>query len=269
MISNEKIDYGNWVSASMMRMWTAATLILAIFCVICFLPFTNAWSVVVCWIARSFLLTLTAGLLLITVYFGICRRLFSYKGKSCIQSRILDYTLSYLKFDHGRVLDIGCGNGALSIKAVKKFPDSIVTGLDYWGSVWNFAKEKCEVNAKKEGVLDRVSFQKGDAAHLDFPDESFDAAVSNFVFHEVKSQPDKRLVVRETLRVVKKGGVFAFHDLFFEKKYYGDIDGFVRQLKEEGIQEIFLVCSRDEKFIPKILKSRFMLGCIGLLYGIK
>lgn len=68
---------------------------------------------------------------------------------------------------------------------------------------------------------------------------------------------------------MKKNGVFAFHDLFFEKEYYGNIDDFVRQLKAEGIQEIHLVRSNDEKFIPKILKSSFMLGRIGLIYGIK
>jgi ubiquinone/menaquinone biosynthesis C-methylase UbiE len=212
---------------------------------------------------------ITAGLLLTTVYFGICRCLFSYKGKSRIQSKVLDYVLSYLQFEHGSILDIGCGNGALSIKAAKKLADATVTGMDYWGTVWDFAKEQCEANAKQEGVQDRISFRKGDAAKLDFSDESFDAAVSNFVFHEVKSQPDKRLVVREALRVVKKGGAFAFHDLFFEKKFYGDINDFVRQLKTEGIREIHLVSSKDEKFIPKILKSRFMLGRIGLIYGIK
>lgn len=76
-------------------------------------------------------------------------------------------------------------------------------------------EEQCETNARLEGVWERIVFQKGDAAKLDFPDESFDGAVSKFVFHEVRRQPDKRLVVREALRVVKKGGAFAFHDLFF------------------------------------------------------
>ncbi len=59
-----------------------------------------------------------------------------------------------------------------------------------------------------EGIADRVTFQKGDAAKLDFADETFDAAVSNFVFHEgAFRKKDKRDVVREALRVVKKKAV--------------------------------------------------------------
>ena len=69
---------------------------------------------------------------------------------------------------------------------------------------WNYAKEQCEANAKAEGVADRITFHKGDAAHLEDPDETFDATVSNFVFHEVRSAKDKRDVVREALRIVKR-----------------------------------------------------------------
>jgi len=55
--------------------------------------------------------------------------------------------------------------------------------------------------------------------------------VSNLVFHEVKDTEDKRLVVKEALRVVKKGGDFAFQDLFHEEKIYGDIDDLSMRLK--------------------------------------
>ena len=93
--------------------------------------------------------------------------------------------------------------------------------MDYWGAEWSYAKDQCEKNARAEGVADRVIFQKGDAAHLDFPDGTFDAAVSNFVFHEVRSEKDKRKIVREALRVVKKGGSFAFQDLFSQESCTG------------------------------------------------
>ena len=55
---------------------------------------------------------------------------------------------------------------------------------------------------------------------MDFPDETFDAAVSNFVFHEVRTAKDKRDVVKEALRVVKKGGAFSFQDMFSQKALY-------------------------------------------------
>ena len=47
--------------------------------------------------------------------------------------------------------------------------------MDYWGKEWSYAKEQCEKNAKLEGVAAQGHFQKGDAAKLDFPDETFDA----------------------------------------------------------------------------------------------
>ena len=52
--------------------------------------------------------------------------------------------------------------------------------MDYWGAQWNYAKEQCEKNAAIEGVASRIHFEKGNAAHLNYADETFDAAVSNF-----------------------------------------------------------------------------------------
>ena len=71
-------------------------------------------------------------------------------------------------------------------------------------------------------------FQKGDAAKLDFPDETFDAVVSNFVFHEVRTAKDKRDVVRESLRVLKKGGAFSLQDMLAQKALYGDMEDLVK-----------------------------------------
>ena len=92
----------------------------------------------------------------------------------------------------------------------------------------------CERNAAIEGVSDRVTFQRGSAASLPFADEYFDAAVSNFVFHEVGGVKDKREVIREALRVLKKGGKFAFQDEFLIRKMYGDPDALTSHYQELG-----------------------------------
>jgi ubiquinone/menaquinone biosynthesis C-methylase UbiE len=262
-------DYGNWVSEKMIRILLVVLMISVVLLIISFGTFTKVYLGLPIYIIRVIMIVLAAFFAFLLAYVFICRVLFSYNGKYKIQNRILDYVLDHLEFKNGRMLDIGCGNGALTIKAAKKFPSAHITGIDYWGPVWNFAKEQCERNAELEGVLDRVVFQKGDASKLDFPDESFDGAVSNFVFHEVKSQPDKRKLVREALRVVKTGGIFAFHDLYLEEHYYGNINELIADLKKDGLQEIHFLRSVDEEFIPKVLKSRFMLGKIGLMYGIK
>ena len=86
--------------------------------------------------------------------------------------------------------------------------------------MWEYSREQCERNTKFEEVNERVSFQKADAAKLPFEDGFFDAAVSNDTFHNVLSAKDKTNVLKEALRVVKKGGAFAFQDAFMTKRYY-------------------------------------------------
>ena len=98
-----------------------------------------------------------------------------------------------------------------------------------------FSKERCEDNASAEGVSN-VRFEEGNAVKLPFPDESFDAVTSNYVYHNITGQ-DKQMLLRETLRVLKKGGVFAIHDLM-SKPRYGDMDAFIRRLKAEGYEEV-------------------------------
>ena len=253
----------------MMRMWSVFTALFSLLSIFSFSPLFAGVPHTVLLLLRIIFTVAAALLLITTVYMGICRHLFSYTGGH-VAAKILDYVISHLNWNgNGKLLDIGCGSGALTIRAAKKYPEAELIGIDYWGAIWSFGKKQCENNAKSERVGQRIKFMRGDAASLPFPDGSFDAAVSNFVFHEVATQPDKRLVVKEALRVVKKGGAFAFHDLFLQKSLYGDIDEFVEVLKNEGVSEIHFAKSRDESFIPSILKLPFMLEKIGIIYGIK
>ena len=47
-----------------------------------------------------------------------------------------------------------------------------------------------------------ASFQRGNAVKLDFPDERFDAVISNYVYHNIAGK-DKQQLLLETLRVLK------------------------------------------------------------------
>ena len=75
------------------------------------------------------------------------------------------HLVDHLEWDgEGTLLDIGCGAAALTVRCAKAFPNSQITAMDYWGVEWNYAKEQCEKNARLEGVENRITFQKGDAA---------------------------------------------------------------------------------------------------------
>jgi SAM-dependent methyltransferase len=207
--------------------------------------------------------------LVVFVYFYRSYRVFSYNGGG-LSGKILDMLLSYVQWDGtGNAVDIGCGSGALSIKLAKKFPDAKITGIDYWGKEWDYSKEQCQQNAVLECVSDRINFLKGDASKLPFENESFDIAVSNFTFHEVKSAKDKKDVIKEALRVVKHGGTFAFHDLFYKKSLYGEPEEMLTELRSGGMSEINIKPTAPLEIIPKFLRTPFMLGKIGIIYGKK
>ena len=205
------------------------------------------------------------------IYMHICHELFAF-GKGNMMAKVHQHLVDHLEWDgEGTLLDIGCGAAALTIRCAKAFPKAKLVGMDYWGAEWNYAKEQCEANAKAEGVADQITFHKGDAAHLEDPDETFDATVSNFVFHEVRSAKDKRDVVREALRIVKKGGAFSFQDMFSQKALYGDMEEFVEELKKEGITEIHYIGNLEKKldFIPGYAAAPWMISGMGILYGRK
>jgi ubiquinone/menaquinone biosynthesis C-methylase UbiE len=187
-----------------------------------------------------------------------------------IQESIWELVIEHLDWHgEGQVLDIGCGNGGLAIKLAQRYGKALVVGIDYWGKKWEYSKNICERNAVIEGVSDRVTFQKGSAVSLPFKDGYFDATVSNFVFHEVRGVNDKREVIREALRVLKKGGKFAFQDEFLIKKIYGDPDDLINTIKSWGIAKVEFIQTRHSGFVPRLLKVPFILGTMAMIRGEK
>ena len=176
--------------------------------------------------------------------------------------------LSHLDFDgQGQLLEVGCGSGPLSIRAALMWPEAKVTGIDYWGADFGYNQTMCEKNAASEGAAARCVFKHGDANKLDFPDESFDAVVSNYVYHNVMGA-DKQALLLETLRVLKKGGVFALND-DMKPKMYGDMDAFVQKLRDMGYEDVRLIDTATEAFGSRRRAGMMMLGDSRMLVGRK
>ena len=218
---------------------------------------------------RIFLLILAVILVGLTVWTILMYRAFSYNGKRQMSRQIIDGVAEYVKLpDGGRGLDVGCGSGALTIAVAKRNPNGKVFGIDRWGAEYaSFSKKLCEDNAMVEGVSERTVFAQGDALKLDFPDESFDAVTSNYVYHNIPSR-DRQTILLETLRVLKKGGSFAIHDIFSKSKY-GDMQAFVRKLRDMGYEQVELIPTDSGRFMTPWEAKWMALSGSAILVGKK
>ena len=262
-----KANYKNWVPKSLILGMAAATaLSLAAFVVFgaCGLFVAGAWraalGVVFALAALGFGKTLQWS---ITAY-----NAFSYDGKRCLSAQIIDGIAAHVSLPQGGTgLDVGCGSGALAIACAKRNAHGHMLGVDRWGKDYaEFSLPLCQSNAEAEGVAN-ASFQKADATKLPFPDESFDAVTSNYVYHNITGA-DKQALLLETLRVLKKGGTFAIHDLM-GKNRYGDMDAFCQKLRELGYADVRLIDTTDGTFMTEKEAKRLMLQGSTLLVGRK
>ena len=251
-LAAEKADYGNWVSAKLVYIPGAIALI--------FLAFSILFPVLVIGAILFFLPF---------VYFAYARYRFSPRGGN-IQAKIQGLLMDYIDWDgEGKALDSGCGNGPLTIRIAKRYPQAEAIGIDYWGTAWEYSKSVCDRNAEIEGVTGQVAFERASASSLPFDDETFTLVVSNLVFHEVRNVRDKRELIKEALRVLKEGGGFAFQDLFLWKMVYGDVADLLETIRSWGIERVEFVDTSNSEFIPQALKLPFMVGTVGILYGRK
>ncbi len=262
-----KPNYKNWVPKILIvSMLIATALSLAAFVVfgVCGLWVTKAWRIVLGILFA--VVALACGKMLqwsITAY-----RAFSYEGKRQLSRQIVEGTAKYITLPNGGTgLDVGCGSGALTIACAKQNPQGNMVGVDRWGKDYaEFSLSLCQNNAKAEHVSN-TTFQKGDATKLPFADETFDAVTSNYVYHNISGY-DKQQVLLETLRVLKKGGTFAIHDLM-GKNRYGDMEAFCQKLKAMGYTEVRMIDTTDGTFMSKKEARCLMLKGSTLLVGRK
>ncbi len=97
-----------------------------------------------------------------------------------------------------RILDIATGTGDLALTALKLNPAAIV-GVDISGEMLAIARKKIE----KAGKSAIISFEVGDSEHLQFDNESFNAAMAAF---GVRNFENLQLGLNEIYRVLTPGG---------------------------------------------------------------
>lgn len=86
-----------------------------------------------------------------------------------------------------RILDLGCGRGAVLLLAAQHLTTGLAVGVDLWRRLDQSGNslEATLRNALAEGVEDRVELHTADMMALPFADESFDLVVSNFAINNI------------------------------------------------------------------------------------
>jgi len=133
-----------------------------------------------------------------------------------------------------KILELGCGVGMTTKFIAKKFSESYVTALDY-------DSEQIK-KAKEENDNKKVNFTVGDAANLNFSDNSYDIVFEILAFHHI---PKYQVAIKEVFRVLKPGGKFIildipvkffnpFHHFFFLQPAEFTKKEFTKFLKDAG-----------------------------------
>ncbi len=253
-------DYGNWMSMPVFYVFGGLAILALILAAVSFVLLHIA--------GLGVLFTAAAAVLVIFLCrFYRIRRQYAFGGGN-IMENVHNSILSHLRYEgRGTLLDVGCGSGALSIRAALIWPETKVIGVDSWGAMYGYSKALCEKNAASEGVGVRCEFRRGDANHLEIPDESVDAVVSNYVYHNIAGA-DRQALLLETLRTLKKGGAFAINDTM-SPRLYGDMEAFVQKLRTMGYQEVQLVDTSAKIFGSHFRAGAVLLGNSKMLSGIK
>jgi ubiquinone/menaquinone biosynthesis C-methylase UbiE len=101
-----------------------------------------------------------------------------------------------------RVLDVACGYGEPSLTAARKAgPEGSVVATDISEEMLAFGRERTA-----DAGVENIEFMRSDAISLDFPGESFDAALSRW---GIIFEPDGEGAAERVRRFLKPGGKFA------------------------------------------------------------
>ena len=132
-----------------------------------------------------------------------------------------------------RVLDLGCGRGAVLLMAAKLLPRGRAVGVDLWSTKDQSGNREATTrgNAEREGVADRIELHTGDMRELPLPDASCDVVVSSLAIHNIPDAAGRARAIDEAVRVLRPGGRIAIADYRATREY-------AARLRELGVADV-------------------------------
>jgi SAM-dependent methyltransferase len=140
------------------------------------------------------------------------------RGKFVVWADLLDRL--NLRGDE-RILDLGCGRGAVLLLAAQHLPTGRAVGVDLWRGrdQSGNAADATRRNAVAEGVADRVELHTADMAALPLADDSFDLGLSSLAIHNISGRTGREKAIDEAVRVLRPGGRLMIADLWATRRY--------------------------------------------------
>jgi SAM-dependent methyltransferase len=174
---------------------------------------------------------------------------------------------AYLPFlplaEADRILALGCGTG-VEVRALRRLtrPDTEIVGVDHSPTLLDAARRL----TVDEGLSDNVSYEVGDAHHLDRDDHDVDIVI----LHTLLSHVDDPLrVLQEAHRVVRPGGTVAVFDGDYSSLTFAHPDHTLAKAIEEKLLQLIVANPRVMRDMPRLLRGAglTLVEATGTLYA--
>ncbi len=172
-------------------------------------------SIVIADVTRSLWALIAAAIFLLIIGLWLYA---SKRGKFVVWDRLLND--AGVRPDE-RVLDVGCGRGAVLLMAAERLASGRAVGADIWRTQdqsGNSAEATLR-NAEAEAVADRVELVTADMRTLPFEDSCFDLVVSSLAIHNIDDPNGRRKALDEAVRVLRPGGRLLIVDIRGTRAY--------------------------------------------------
>lgn len=174
-----------------------------------------------------------------------------YDHIEILMGRLRNKVANKITKPHAKILDVACGTGAQSIAFAKK--GHSVIGIDLSEDMLKRAQNKIKPAYDLQFIL-------GDAAKLDYPDNTFDASSVSLALHDMPEEIAV-MILREMKRVVKSDGQIIIVDYNTPKNWWGHkIVGLWESKYYDHFMKVGLGRYLDRAELTPISKDTYLLG---------